>query len=50
MESGVMYKELDGNKKRRLLLYVNPVGGQGSALGIWNRIKNLFCKHKYNQF
>jgi hypothetical protein len=44
VERSVLYKEVDVNKKRRLLLYVNPIGGKGSAIAIWNRIKNLFSK------
>jgi sphingosine kinase len=41
-ERTTLTKEIDVNKKRKYLLYVNPVGGSGAALRIWNRVKNLF--------
>ncbi len=37
-----MIQEIDWKKKRIFLLYVNPVGGSGAALRIWNRVKSLF--------
>jgi hypothetical protein len=46
-ERGIMLKDVEVSKKRRLLLYVNPIGGKGSAITIWNRIKNLFSKKSY---
>ncbi len=29
-------------RNRKLLLFVNPFGGKGSAIAIWNRIKDIF--------
>jgi hypothetical protein len=43
-------KEISIDFKRKLLLYINPVGGKGLALQRWNSVKKLFgnLKHMFN--
>jgi hypothetical protein len=30
--------------KRKYLLYVNPIGGHGAAIKVWNQVKHIFGK------
>lgn len=39
-----LYKEL--RTRRKLLLFINPYGGRGTAIRIWNNVKYLFGKNK----
>jgi hypothetical protein len=35
-------------QKRKLLLFINPIGGKGHAIQVWNRIKYMFGNVIYN--
>ena len=37
-----LHKEI--RSRRKLLLFINPVGGRGIAIQIWNQVKYLFGK------
>jgi len=37
-----LHKEL--RRRRKLLLFVNPFGGRGTAIQTWNQVKFLFGK------
>ncbi len=39
-----LYKEL--RTRRKLLLFINPFGGRGTAIRIWNQVKYLFGNNK----
>ena len=38
--NNILYKQ--PTLKRKLLLFINPHGGRGNAMKIWNQVKNTF--------
>lgn len=41
-------REINLNAKRKYLLFINPFGGRGTAIKVWNRVKNILGIMCYN--